>query len=78
MQLQLAHLEGRAVPVPHEVPDEPAIFMPLFRALAIGYARGLHNGFVRSHIIDDADKSFVKDGKRDTQDIVQGRDFQPV
>ena len=60
MVLDLAHLEGRRVPVPHEVADQAAILVRRPGAAAVGDARGLHDGGVVAHVVDHPDEAVVE------------------
>ena len=60
MQLDFAHLEGRRMPVPHQIADQTFVIADMFGARAIGHARGLHDGGVIAHIVDHADKAVIQ------------------
>ena len=71
--LDLAHLERRRVPVPHQVVDEPAILADLLGAAAVAHARGLHHGRVVAHVVDDPDEAVIEHGQRLVEDFLQRR-----
>ncbi len=60
VQLDLAHLEGRGMPVAHQVADEAGVVAGGLRALAVGDAGGLHDGRVVAHVVDDPDQPVVE------------------
>ena len=56
----LAHLERRGVPVPHQVADQPGILADPARAAAVDDPRRLHDGRVVAHVVDDADEAVIE------------------
>jgi hypothetical protein len=78
VELNLAHLEGSCVAVPHEVPDKAPIVAHRFGALAIGNSGGLNDGVVITHVIDEAYKAVVQHRKSLTEDLFQFRYPDPV
>ena len=74
VQLDLAHLEGRGVPVAHEVADEAAVAPPPLAAAAVGDARRLHDGLVVAHVVDHADETVVEHRHGFEQELFQRRD----
>src|SRR5579875_2183794 len=75
--LDLAHLEGRGMPMAHQIVDEPAILGHLLRAPAIGHARRLDHGAVVAHIVDDANEAVIKNRDRLIEDLLERRDAGP-
>ena len=62
VELDLAHLEGRRVPVAHEVADQALVIGDGLGALAIADAGGLGDGGVVAHVVDDADEAVIENG----------------
>ncbi len=52
------------MPVPHQVADQPLVVRDRLGAPAVGDARGLGDGGVVAHVVDDADKAVVEDRMR--------------
>ncbi len=71
--LDLAHLERRRVTVPHEIVDEAAILADLLGAAAVAHPRGLHDGGIVAHVVDDADEAVIEHGQRLVEDFLQRR-----
>ena len=71
--LDLAHLERRRVAVPHEIVDQAAVLADLLGAAAVGDARGLHDGGVVAHVVDDADEAVVEHRQRLEKNLLQRR-----
>ena len=74
VQLDLAHLEGRRVPVAHEVADQPSVVRPAPGAASIRDARRLHDRAVVTHVIDDPHEPVIEDRHGRVQEIFEGRD----
>ena len=64
VKLDLAHLERRRVPVPHQIPDQPFVILHGFGAAPIADAGGLGDGSIVAHIVDDPDQPVVKNRVR--------------
>ena len=62
-EFQLHHLEGRGVPMPHQVADQRAIVGDDAGALAVADPRGLDHRLVIAHDVHQADESIVQDGE---------------
>ena len=62
-EFQLDHLEGRRVPVPHQVADQRAIVGDCPGALAIAHPRSLDHRLIIAHDVHEADESIVQDGE---------------
>ena len=62
-ELQLDHLEGRRVPVPHQVADQRAVVGDRPRALAVAHPRGLDDGLIVAHDVHQADEPIVQHGE---------------
>ena len=73
VQLDLAHLEGRGVPVAHQVVDQAAVVADLLGAAAVGDPRRLHDGGVVAHIVDDADEAVVEHRDRLVEQLLERR-----
>ena len=71
--LDLAHLEGRGVPVAHQIVDEPLVLRHLLRATAVGDARRLHHRRIVAHIVDDAHEAVVEHGQRPIEQFFERR-----
>src|SRR6185369_5911484 len=78
VELDLAHLERRRVPVAHQVAHEPAVFADLARSAAVRHARSLHDRFVGAHVVDDAYEAVVEHLERNSQNFVEGFDPRPL
>ena len=57
VELDLAHLERRGVPVAHQIADQAGILLHPPGAAAIGDAGRLHDRGVVAHVVDDAGRS---------------------
>ena len=75
--LDLAHLEGRGVAVPHQVVDQPRVVLHPLGALAVRYARRLDDGGVVAHVVDHPDETVVEHGNRLVEDLLERRDGGP-
>ena len=62
-QFHLGHLEGRGVPVPHQVADQRAIVGDVPRAGRVAHPGRLDHRMIVAHHVDQADESVVEDGK---------------
>ena len=60
MQLDLAHLEGRRMPVPHQIADQPLVIADMLGARAVRHARGLHDGGIVAHVVDHPDEAVIQ------------------
>jgi len=74
VKFDLAHLEGRAVTMAHQVADQAPVFADLLRTFAVGYTGRLDDGFVRPHIVDDTDESVVEHLERRSEYAVERGD----
>jgi hypothetical protein len=61
VQLDLTHLEGSRVHVPHQITDESAVIADAFRAGAIRHPSRLNDSGITSHVIYDPYKAVIKD-----------------
>ena len=71
MQLDLAHLEGCGVVVPHQISNQATILVDLLGSLAVGHPGRLHDGSVRTHVVDQSDEAVIEDPKGNSQNFVQ-------
>jgi hypothetical protein len=60
VDLDIAHFHRAGMPVADQVADQPPILVHGLGAGAVGDTRGLHDGCVRSHVVDEADKAVIK------------------
>ena len=60
VQLDLAHLERRRMPVAHQVTDQPLVVGHMPGAGTVRDAGGLDDGGIVAHVINDADKAVVQ------------------
>ncbi len=60
MKFDLAHLKGGRVRMPHEISNQTSITLDTFSAAPIRNPRCLYDSGVISHVVDEADKPFVK------------------
>ena len=67
MKFDFAHFEGSRVPMAHQVADESAVVGSSMSPSAVGYARGLDDGAVIAHIVDDTDESVVENWNRNIE-----------
>ena len=75
--LDLAHLERRRMAVPHQVVDQPAILADLLGAAAVAHARGLHDGGIVAHVVDDPDEAVIEHRQRLEEDFLERRRDRP-
>jgi hypothetical protein len=78
MQLQFAHFERGRVRIAQQVANQAAILMYLFRPGSVGNSRGLHNGRIVTHVIDDPDMAMIKDRKSLAENIVESANCRAV
>ena len=71
--LDLAHLERRRVPVPHQIVDEAPVLADPPGAAPVGDARRLHDRAVVAHVVDDPDKAVVEHRQGLVEDFLQRR-----
>ena len=83
MELKFHHFKWRGMPVPHQVPNQPAIFIDMLGALAVAHARALHNGEVCRlalrhqpwHAVHQCNKTMIQarnlPARRSVHDIAQ-------
>jgi hypothetical protein len=62
-ELELGHLEGRRVPVPHQVTDQRAVIGDLFRAGSIAHTGRLYDCRIVAHAVDEAHEAVVEHGE---------------
>jgi hypothetical protein len=73
VQLDLAHLERRRVPVAHQVADQAGVVARGLRARAVADARGLDDRAIVAHVVDDADEAVVEHRDRLVQERLDAR-----
>ena len=71
VKLDITHFEGCRMSMPHQVADQPAIFVYSLRPFSVGHPCRLHNRFVRPHVVDDTYEPVIQNLKRNTQDLIQ-------
>ena len=77
VKLDRRHLEGRRMPVPQEVVDQPAILAHLAGAAAVGHARRLHYRRVVAHVVDHAEEAVVEQRHWLEENLLQRRHGRP-
>jgi hypothetical protein len=78
VQLDLAHLEGRGVPVPHQVADQALVGRHLLGALAVGHPCRLNHGGIVAHVVDHPDEPLIEDGQGLEQQLLDRRHDGPA
>jgi hypothetical protein len=71
VQLDLAHLEWRGVPVSKQVPDQSTVLVYGARSAAVGNSGRLNNGSVCSEIVDNPHETIVEAGEAFAKDRVK-------
>jgi hypothetical protein len=67
-KLHLAHLEGRGVPVTHQVAQQAAVVVELPGARAVADPRGLDDVLIRTHVVERLNEAEVQDRDLLTQE----------
>ncbi len=73
MVLDLAHLEWRRVAVAHQVADQPGILGHPPGAAPVGDPRGLDDGAVVAHVVNDPQEAVVQHRQWLKEQRLQGR-----
>ena len=60
VELDLAHLEWRGVAVAHQVADQAGILLHPLGAAPVRNPRGLHDGGVVAHVVDDTNEAMIQ------------------
>ncbi len=60
MQLQLAHLKRGRVVMPHKVSDQTTVLVHPPGPCPVGDTRGLDDGRVGAHVVDDSHEAIVE------------------
>ena len=59
--------------VTHEIADQPLVVAHRLGALTVGYAGGLHDRGIVTHVVDYPDEAVVEDGENLIEAILQRR-----
>ena len=57
----------------HQIVDQPRVAADLARSLTVRHPRGLHDGRVVAHVIDDPDEAVIEDRQRLVENFLQRR-----